>query len=284
MDLRFRLVIPRKPLPSDITEQDFLCALNDESPRGAIEKLSLISGHELEEKEFQRVLKGYVDQWIETGVSEDGREDLTERGFYREALRERGQIRPYALKQAASLLDVQSVVLEVFHQKPQAAQSEEGLEVIFATNEPKFEHAPLMQLAEREAKRFFVWFLASELRAKLGKCRICGRYEKKGRKFYKRGTHCRSCLARKSAREITQKNRRALHEKRTTILAAVLKSWKGRLDPKDVHSRKRLADQVNRRLKGAAPITSKWLKRNIDWRNLNVKSLEFAPAPTHPKN
>jgi hypothetical protein len=263
MDLRFRLVIPKRPLPSDITEQGFLCALNDESPHRAIEKLSLISGHEAEEKEFQRVLKGYVDQWIHTGISEDEREDLTERGLYREKLFESGQIRPYARKQAAALMDIQTVILEVLRQAPQTAQSAEGLEVIFATNEPKFEQAPLTELAEREAKRFFVWFLASELRTKLGKCRVCGRYEIKTRKFYKRGTHCRGCMAKKSAGQITQKKRQDLLRKRKEALAAVLKSKSGIVDLKNLATRKRLADQVNRRLKSRKGITSKWVKRNL---------------------
>ena len=122
--------------------------------------------------------------------------------------------------------------------------------------------APLNGLAEREAKRFFVWFLASDLRLKLGKCRKCLRYEIKTRRFYKGGTYCRRCKASTSAGEITRKKRQDLQRKREEALTAV-KSWKARIDRNDLPTRKRLAEEVNRRLKGEKGITSKWVKRNL---------------------
>jgi hypothetical protein len=118
-------------------------------------------------------------------------------------------------------------------------------------------------LAEREAKRFFVWFLASDLRVKLGKCRACSLYEIKTRKFYKAGTYCRRCKAKTSAGEITQKKRQELKRHRKETLTSVLKSWSEKLDPNDVAMRKRLAEEVNRRLRGQHKITSKWVKRNL---------------------
>jgi hypothetical protein len=123
--------------------------------------------------------------------------------------------------------------------------------------------APLNGLAEREAKRFFVWFLASDLRVKLGKCRACQLYEIKARKFYKRGTYCRRCKAKTSAGEITQKKREDLQKKRKEALNTVLKSLKQKIDRNDLLMRKRLADKVNRQLRGEKGISSKWVKRNL---------------------
>ena len=129
------------------------------------------------------------------------------------------------------------------------------------------EDSPLEGLAERQAKRFFVWFLASGLRVKLGRCRKCFRYEIKARKFYTRGTYCRRCKATTSAGEITQKKRQDLQRKRKETLAAILKSWKIRIDRNDLAMRKLVADEINLRLKGERQISSKWVKRNLGWRS-----------------
>jgi hypothetical protein len=264
MDLRFRLVLPNRPMGSDITEQQFLRALNDHSPRFGTDQLSSLPGYDVERKRFRLLLGGYVDKWIDTGVTQDGREFLRERGISRAEWFEKGRLLPYAFKKKMGLVDVLTVVLGVFQQKPSATfvSPAEGLEITFSAYEPKFSGTSLNGLAEREAKRFFVWFLASDLRMKLGKCRACEIYKIKTRPFYKSGTYCRRCKARTSALEITRKKRQDIQRKREEALNAVLKSWKGTIDWNDLRTRKRLTDDMNRRLKNEEKITSKWIKRD----------------------
>src|SRR5271169_653890 len=186
MDLRFRLALPKRTMSSDITGQLFLHALNDPSPHFGMDALNSLPGYAAEQKRFQQLLRSYVDQWIDTGVSQDGRQDLTERGVFRTEWFARGQLLPSAVDKSKALENVLTVALEVFRQNPQTFLSAEGLEITFPAFQPKMEHAPLNDLAERVAKRFFVWFLASDLRVKLGKCRACRLYEIKTRKLYKR--------------------------------------------------------------------------------------------------
>jgi hypothetical protein len=251
-------------MPSDVTDQLFLSVLNNPRPHFAMEVFGWPSSHDVEWKQFQRLLRSYVDEWIDTGVSEDGTEDLTERGLLRKEWFERGQVLTYANNKLNALDMAQMVVLEVFRQNTQTILGEDGVEIVFPAHEPKLEHAPLSDLVEREAKRFFVWFLASELRSKLGKCRVCNHYEIKTRKFYKRGTHCRGCMATKSAGQITQKKRQDLHRKRIETLATVLKSHSERINLKDLATRKQLAHEVNLRLRSERGISSKWVKRNLN--------------------
>ena len=263
MDLRFRLVLPKHPMGSDITDQRFLRALNDQLPRFGTDQLSSLPGYDAEQKRFQLLLRGYVDKWIHTGVTHDDREFLTERGISPPERFEQGRLLPCNFEKEMGLADVLTVALELFQQKPsEAFVSEDGLQIVFPEYEPKMADARLSSLAEREAKRFFVWFLASDLRVKLGKCRACGLYKIKTRKFYKSGTYCRPCKARTSAGEITRKKRQDIQRKREEALNAVLKSWKGTIDWNDLMTRKRLADDMNRRLKNDEKITSKWIKRD----------------------
>jgi hypothetical protein len=247
----------------DITDRLFLRALNESTPHFGIDKLSSLLGYGAEQMTFQRLLRGYADQWIDTGVFEDGTEDLAERGRLHDKWFKHGRLLPYAFEKSRALESAYTIVLEVFRQNPQVTLSEEGLKITFSTYEPKLSDSSLNGLAEREAKRFFVWFLASGLRVKLGKCRACGLYEIKTRKFYTRGTYCRRCKAKTSAGEITQKKRQDLQRKRKEALNAVLKSSKQKIDRNDLPTRKRLADEVNRRLKGETGISSKWVKRNL---------------------
>jgi hypothetical protein len=263
MDLRFRLALPKHLMSSDITDHLFLRAINNPSPHFGMDELSSLPGYDVEQERFQRLLRSYVDQWIDTGVFEDGTEDLTERGRLNDRWFKQGQLLPYALPKSTALVDAYTIVLEVFRQTAQTLLSEDGLQVVFPTYEAKLADAPLDSLAEREAKHFYVWFLASDLRVKLGKCRACDRYEIKTRKFYKRGTYCRRCKAKTSAGEITLKKRQDLQEKRKEALGAVLECWKVRIDLIDLAMRKRLAEEVNRRLKGEGRISSKWVKRNL---------------------
>ncbi len=263
MDLRFRLAIPKRPIPSDITTALFFRALNSPSPHFGMHELRSQPGYAAEQKQFQLLLRGYVDHWIETGVYPDGREDLTERGLFREEWFEQRRLLPSAFGKLRALDTALTLVLEVFRQKLTASVSEHGVEITFLTYEPEMADAPLNGLAEREAKRFFVWFLASDLRVKLGRCRACDRYEIKTRKFYKAGTYCRRCKAKTSAAKITQRKRQDLQRRRKDTLAAVLQSWGRRIDLNDLAMRKHLADEVNRRLKGQGRITSKWVKRNL---------------------
>jgi hypothetical protein len=251
-------------MPSDITEELFLRALDSPSPYFGMDELSSLRGYKAEQKQFQRLLRSFVDQWVETGVYLDGREGLAERGVPRHEWFKRGQLLPDAQGKSMALVTVDTLVLEVFHQtRPQVSRSPDGIEITFPTYEPKREAAPLEGLAEREAKRFFVWFLASDLRVKLGKCRACSRYEIKTRKFYKAGTYCRPCKAKASAGKITQKKRQDLQRQRKETLAAVLKSWGVRMDAISPAMRKRLAGEVNRRVKGEKGITMKWVTRNL---------------------
>jgi hypothetical protein len=263
MDLRFRLVLPKRPMPSDITEELFLRGLNSPNPHFGADEFRSLPGYDVEREQFQPLLRSYVDQWIETGFYRDGREDLSERGVPKSEWYERGRLLPYAQDKIRVLETAPTLVLEAFRQKPQSSVSPEGIEITFPTYDPNMERAPLHGLAEREAKRFFVWFLASELRVKLGKCRACNRYEIKARKLYKNGTYCRRCKAKTSAGEITQKKRQDLQKKQMEALATILKSRSERIDLNDLAVRKRLAVEVNRRLKGEKRITSKWVKRNL---------------------
>lgn len=251
-------------MSSDITHVLFLSAMNSPSPYFGMAELSSQPGYDAAQKQFQMLLRSYVDQWIETGIYLDGRENLTKRGVPRRGWFKQGQLLAKAQKQYTALVMVGTLVLEVFGDAVrQTSVSPDGLEITFSTYEPKMEDAPLGVLAEREAKRFFVWFLASDLRVKLGKCRACSLYEIKTRKSYKAGTYCRRCKAKTSAGEITQKKRQELKRHRKETLTAVLKSWPERLDPNDLAMRKRVADEVNRRLRGQHKITSKWVKRNL---------------------
>jgi hypothetical protein len=264
---------------SDITDQLFLRAVNHPSPDFGMEALSSLPGDvAVERKRFQQLLRSYVDQWIDTGVSRDGREDLTERGLLRGEWFQQGRLLPFAIEKSKALEDVLTVVLEVFRQNPQVFLSADGLQIAFPALQPKLEHAPLNDLAERAAKRFFVWFLASDLRAKLGKCRACHLYEIKTRKTYKRGTYCRLCKAKASARELTQKKRQDLKRRRKKELGAVLRSRKTGIDLNDLATRKRLAKEVNRRVKGGPEITSKWVKRNLPTTDDSLR------PPSHTRN
>jgi hypothetical protein len=262
MDLHFKLALPKNPMSSDITDQSFLGALNDPSSHFGEDALKSLPEYPAALEVFRRLLRGYVDQWIDTGVSQDGSEDLTERGFYLHEWFVQRQLLPYADEKAGAVCTSSEVVLEVYRQNPQTVLAEDGLHIIFPTCVPKMENAPLNVLAEREAQRFFVWFLASRLRVKLGRCRRCQLYEIKTRKFYKRGTYCRRCKAKTSAGEVTQKKRRDLQRRRKEALAAVLKSRVG-IDLNDLTMRKMLAEEVNWQLNGEPKISSKWVKRNL---------------------
>ena len=131
MDLRFRLVVPKRPTFADITDRLFLRALNHPSPHFGMDELSALPGYDAEQKRFQRLLREYVEQWIDTGVFEDGTEDLAERGRLHNRWYRQGRLLPYAFEKSRALEAALSVVLEVFLEKPAASVSEDGLQIVF---------------------------------------------------------------------------------------------------------------------------------------------------------
>ena len=148
-----------------------------------------------------------------------------------------------------------------------------GLEIFFA---PYKWNLGVPALAKREAALYFAWFLASDWRNSIVKCRNanCGRYYtiKNPSRLYKRGTYCRNHSSAKSAEVITTSKR---DEKRNLLLQLAkdgLASWnRGTANErKKQRHKKYIAEFVNKRtppemklIAPKSPITMKWVTRNL---------------------
>jgi hypothetical protein len=177
----------------------------------------------------------------------------------------RGRLLPRSIEKIkaldAGLTRVQNVLrgqFQIF-----LPSEEEGLQIVYSTFGPTEQTDPLSGRAEREADRFFAWFLVSRLHSRLGKCRRCGRYKVNTQTFYKRGTYCRSCRMRVGAAELTKKKREDRQAKRVLFVRKVLAARSGPFDVASLAQREQLAETANRKLAEEERISSKWIKRNL---------------------
>jgi hypothetical protein len=204
---------------------------------------------------FRTLLRAFVDEWIETGRMSDGMERPAGRGLS-------SGVPPKAFAAAARA----TKDLRIFF------RNDGGLEIFFA---PYIGHCGLPELAKREAARFFVWFLASDWRNTVVKCRKakCGRYftTKNIQHLFKRGTYCRNHSSEKSAAEITTDKRKKKHELLLQLAVTGFRRWhKETAKAKQERVLKDyVAEYVNKRtpeeMKLVAPkwpIKTKWITRN----------------------
>jgi hypothetical protein len=208
---------------------------------------------------FRTLLRHYIDEWIDTGRAADGMESPADRGLGESE-------RPHAPKVLEAASGATGVLHVVF-------KNEGGLEVFFC---PYKAGCSLRELAKREAARYCAWFIASDWRNTVVKCRklSCGRYFaiKNTRHLYKRGTYCRHHSSEKSAEAVTKEKRQ---RKRTLLqqlaVTAVEQHQKLSATDKKEHVLKYyVADYVNQRTPAAmksiapkSPITGKWVTRNL---------------------
>jgi hypothetical protein len=233
----------------------------------------------------QELLRGWVDEWLDSGKNNYGGEDPRERNFKKDSgvglaayeFSKQGKIR--------LLPDSSSLALWL-------AESDK---------EPTGHFYPLIgsppQSAEY-AKEKLVFFLLSDLRFKLAKCRkdSCGKYFvlKHWNRLYKRGTVCESCQRSRSlesAVNATAESRRkagnTLHQlaaKKFIRQILVAPDW-----PIDGKLKERIVLYLNSEIKRTDSlkaiyrdgITGRWLANAKNWnpivseaRKLNRKSTE----------
>jgi hypothetical protein len=154
-------------------------------------------------------LRGWVNEWISSAVSVDGTEKPSERKFEKDG-------------------NLGKVVLDYSKQnRIELIAAESGLHLFFAPYPQKPGVAALAGIPSMTlAQESFVFFLLSELRFRLAKCRKegCDRYFvlKHWTRTYKRGTFCPSCQRARSLESASRSKSgdRARAEEKLTELAA----------------------------------------------------------------
>jgi hypothetical protein len=186
------------------------------------------------------LLRGYVDEWLQSGFDGETEEPLNrslgkapnaERAFHR----------------------------YISEHPPKPVMTGTGYYLHFGISH--------LYSADRAPENYAAFAFASLMdpdniwRDRLFKCRRCGAYgllEKRPRRLYKRGIKCKRCRHKATADTSTAKSRRERREKRLDETAAAWRAWKPtcRLPRKEW-----VAVTANRRLAVHDRITKKWVSR-----------------------
>jgi hypothetical protein len=220
----------------------------------------------------QEILRGWVDEWVDSAKDEHGGEDPRERNFDK--------------ARGAALAAHGYLERRKFH----LVASGNSLRPWFDT----YERAPTIPLRaligprpEHYAQEQLAFFLLSNMRFRLAKCRkeTCGTYFllSHWNRRYKRGTLCKSCgrsrsleSAVKATAEVRKDAATQLHSLAAKKFARQIRStsrWHQQKELKD-----RIADFLNAKIErsellGAVykrGITGKWVARSENWNGIET--------------
>jgi predicted nucleic acid-binding Zn-ribbon protein len=198
---------------------------------------------------FLATLRSLVNQWIASGINEDGTE--TPSGRY-----VRGLPKGYS----ESLFDVLRGWLG--RNMPRPALTSDGRIKILAQS-PSPDGLEAEAYAREGAIYHFKELLESPAPHRLGRCKNCGAYfaRKRERKGYiKRGTYCGNCKLSGSA-ERTKASRQSRKNQRLDAAAKAWPQW--RRSHKHPNQAEWVAQQVNKQVH-SGPVQRKWVSQNIE--------------------
>lgn len=199
---------------------------------------------------FSTTLRELVDQYIRTGVDQDGIERPSNR-----------RVRASAGEEPIPIFDTLLSWLQ--RNMPPPALMNEGV-VAILEQRPRPDAANPDQYARDTAIYYFKDLLDSPARTRIGKCanQKCQKYflrQRERRREIKRGAYCGECKLIGAA-ERTRLTR--LRRKEAQIEVAA-QSWEHRpLKLSDNRAVSWIASQVNRKFPRWSPITSKWVNQN----------------------
>jgi len=218
------------------------------------------------EAELAARLRGYVDEWLVTGIMENGSERPHQRALGRA---------PEALLAVTSYLERYPARVDLM---PDSHELSVYLAEVSALPGPSGN--PYFDVGV-DATRLFVGLMASDWRWRLCKCHHCGRYflHPKPRQVYRKGTFC--CRQHQSHTTAVQRTRaRRLRAKSQLVdfAAAQLVKWNvtGQ-EWKDDHARKvRLAKQISQHIwKSKDPnLTAEYPLVQVEWVTRNRHPIE----------
>jgi hypothetical protein len=197
------------------------------------------------EKLLMETLLGYVDDWLASGKTSDGRG-----GYFEEPRKRRLSL---AAQEAVTryLADPE--------RRPQFLVLEGNrIGAVFAEEKPQRVGAddPMAE-AKKEADRLLVHFLESDARWKIARCSYCKKlfYPKRIQELYKRGAECEACRSKASMAAGHQE----WTEKILPLAASAWPRWRPAYGPQPLW----VARQVNSKLSpDEKRITGNWVTRH----------------------
>ncbi len=174
---------------------------------------------ELACKTVRDLLSAYVDEWLRTGIQEDGGEEPANRRV-QETKTAYAVARAYCDKNPATVMPHNG-----------------GLDVFFGFFGWELDDSPLgennreslIDDARNEAALIFTLLIDAPWRDRVYKCARCGKYgvlRRKPRQYYKRGIHCEKCATAASAVASRRGSLSDLQERRAKVATAAWRAWK----------------------------------------------------------
>jgi hypothetical protein len=228
--------------------------------------------------EVQRQLGSYIEEWIDSGFHEDGSEWPYERNFAPKSSRavwslDDGEPNlcppPQAVKAMARFCNGTLQVrgnsyLIVGHEEANTSSS------VSVSIGPRggIQYEPTTQCrdgdAETMAAGMFLFFYHSEWLYRLMKCRQCGVFavpDRKPRKSYVRGWHCRPCGRTVSATISVAERRKDQRKKWFNLAVDAVRRWEQR--PRDQNRIEWIKDEVNKGLRLVDQIKRNTITHNL---------------------
>jgi len=165
------------------------------------------------QRQLRRQLRAYVDEWLDSGLRSDGREEPLHRSFTAPRAGWRGVQLYLQGCPPVPLLDESGNIDWYFQHHDYNRWGDQD---------------PTIQ-AEHDAAQRFLRFLQSEWKYKLAKCRRCGTYfagTRRLHKIYKRGTHCKECASKATAIESKKASDEKWRVRWMQVAAAIWLQWK----------------------------------------------------------
>lgn len=201
------------------------------------------------QRQLRNALRAYVDEWLDSGLHSDGREEPLHRSLTAPRKGWRDSAFYLELCPPAAQLDESGNIDFYFQFHDYNRVSDRGPKR-FGDREPKIQ-------AEHDAVQRFLQFLQSEWKYKLAKCRRCGKYFAGTRtlhKMYKRGIHCRACASKVTAIESKKASNERWRVRWMQVAATIWPHWKA----KDGDRAAFVAKKVNKALGPSERHITRW--------------------------
>jgi hypothetical protein len=197
---------------------------------------------------FLSTLRRLVDQWIASGLSDDGTETPSSR-----------YVRPAPKGYTESLFDVLRGWLELNMPKPALLTNGQ---IVVVDQTPELYPRDVDSYSRDTAIYYLKELLECPAPSRLGKCRNCGTYfarKRERKRRIKRGTYCGKCELIGAA-ERTRCSRQRRKDRQLDAAALAWSEWtESNRHPNRANW---VARRVNRQVRGGAAIQAKWVVQN----------------------
>lgn len=217
----------------------------------------------------QEILRGWVDEWLDSGRDKDGQEDPRERSF--DKARDSAQAaHEYSKLGKLHLIPYKDRLVlspDEYDPKRRIVRSLIGIP------------------PENYAKEKLTLFLLSELRNKLAKCHKCGQYFvlRHWNRLYKRGTLCDSCKRSRSEESAIKATAEVRDHAKAQLYDFAAKKFAKQIDSTpDWHRQKTLKNAIAKFLSAKierseslravykSGVTGKWVSRSENWNAIDT--------------